>query len=203
MHRSWENLIIRNESELKDHKRLKKLLRNGDWLAVLGFNLAGFVSVSTGLFMIGVAMEKEPGRLQLLGGAAAILILGFLFFYFAQLLIKEVRLHPIRQYLKDPAGFEFIRGEIVESHYAPASKGKGRIIAQIKGGNGLVGFEHFHPSIWSFTTPEAETSLKEGDDWHEVKDKRRLLPVPVYILYKKGLPGVMIGIEQNLILSGT
>lgn len=203
MYRSWDNLSIQNESELKDHKRLKKLLNTGDWLAVLGFNLAGFVSVSTGFFMVGVAMEKEPGRLQLLGGAAAILILGFLFFYFAQVLIKEVRLHPIRQYLKDPAGFEFIRGEIVDSHFTPASKGKGRIVAQIKGENGLVGFEHFHPSIWSFTTVEAEASLKEGDDWYDMKGKRRLLPVPVYILHKKGLPGVMVGIEQNLISSGT
>ena len=203
MYRSWENLIIRNESELKDHKRLRKLLSVGDWLAVLGFNLAGFVSVSTGLFMVGVAMEKEPGRLPLLGGAAAILILGFLFFYFAQLMIKEVRLHPIRQYLKDPSGFEFIRGEIVDSHYTRANKGKGRIVAQIKGENGLIGVEHFHPSIWSFTTVEAEASLKEGDDWYAMKGKRRLLPVPVYILHKIGLPGVMIGIEQNLIDSGT
>ncbi|WP_408097500.1 hypothetical protein ACJVC5_00915 [Peredibacter sp. HCB2-198] len=180
---------------------MKKLLNKGEWLAILGFNLAGFVSVSTGLFMVGTAMEKEPGRMQLLGGAAVILILGLLFFYFSQLLIKETRLHPIRQYLKDPTGFEFIRGEIVESHYIPT--GKGRIVAQIKGDNGLVGVEHFHPSIWAFTTAEAEASLKEGDDWYDMKGKRRLLPVPVYILHKKGLPGVMVGIEQNLIKSST
>ncbi|WPU64510.1 hypothetical protein [Peredibacter starrii] len=188
MYRSWKNLIIQNESELKDQARIKKLLSVGDWPAVLGFNLAGFVAVSTGLFMIGVAMEKEPGRMPLFAGAGAVLILGFLFFYFAQVLVKEVRLHPIRQYLKDPTGFEFIRGEIVACHYIPG--GKGCVVAQIQGGKDLVGHEHFHPSIWTFASSETDTS-------------RRPLPVPVYILHKKGLPGVMIGIEQNLVDSST
>lgn len=100
-------------------------------------------------------------------------------------------------YLENPVGFDFIKGEIVSSHYTPADKGKGTIRAEIKGDEGSLLMIEVSPSIWPFTTKEAEECLRDGDDWYDLKGKRPLLPAPVYLLKHKEHGSVLIGIDQR------
>lgn len=176
----------------------------GDWVALIGFAIAGIISVIVAIFMLWLAITVPNERLSFAAAGILMCFLAIGFFIAVRLFRQEIALNPIRQYLKDPSGFEFIQGEMVSGDYSSGgSKGGRKIIVQIQGkdssGKELLAIEFFSPSAWPFTTQDAEDSLQEGDDWYDMKGKRRILPVKVHLLHHPKFTTALVGIDKNLL----
>lgn len=205
MYKSWKYLTVRSEMELRDPARLKKLLsaRGNELNGVIGFGLASVISFGLSIFLFWVAYTAPMNKIEPAIGAIVVLLLAMIFLFFARMFLKEMQLNPVRQFLKEPAGLEFIKGEITAAHYQSSNGKRGKMIAEIKGKNSegkeVLAIEFFDPSAWPFTTREADESLQEGDDWYDMKGKRGYLPVPVYILSGKESASALVGIDQSVL----
>jgi len=211
MYRTWQHLIIQNETGLQDPVRLKKLLRSSGSVglsAIVGFFTAGALSVLIAIFLFNEAFRLEEKQLSLILSGVAILVLSISFFVGSWLFWKERNLNLLRNFLRSPGDFIFIQGRLEDCHYLPGEKrSSDRIIVEghAKGpsGDDIIVREEFSPRIWNFTTPDAEESLKKGSDWYDKKGKRRLLPVPAYFICNKHRPAwaQLVAINHEYILS--
>lgn len=209
MYRTWQHLIIQNETGLQDPARLRKLSRADGrvgWLAIAGFSLAGLISVLLAIFLFNEAFENEEKFLSFLLTGLAVLVVGIAFFVGAWLFRKEMALNPLRSFLKHPEEFIVIQGQLEDCHYLAGEKRRyDRIIVEGRAvgpfGEQLAIHEEFAPAIWNFTTPQAERSLQKGADWYGKKGQRRLLPVPAYFLCRKQRPSQasLIAIREEYI----
>jgi len=207
MYRSWQHLIIQNETELQDPDRIRKLIRNDGrvgWVAVIGFFAAGLISLLLAIFLFYQGFELEEKQLSLLLSGAAMIVLSIAFFVGAKLFRQEMNLNPLRNYLKIPGNYQFLKGELENCYYLPGqSRRQDTIVVEGTAldsqGRVFQAREEFSPQIWNFTTPEAERSLQKGSDWYEMKDRRRLLPVPAYFLCNKNRSGLacLIAIDKE------
>lgn len=196
MYRTWQHLIIQNETGLQDPARIKRLSRASGhvgWLAVGGFFIAGIVAVFLAIFLFSVSFQFEDKRWSLLLSALVLLAMSGASFVSAWLFRKEMNLSPLRGFLKTPAEFTFVKGHLEDCHYVSGEKRhldaivvEGRALGP--NGEVLLVREEFSPDIWNFTTPEAEASLQKGSDWFDKKGQRRLLPIPAYFICKKNRP---------------
>lgn len=209
MHRTWQHLIIQNETGLQDPGRIKKLSRASSavgWTAVIGFFLAGVVSIFVGGFLFYVASTVQEKQLTLVLSGIAMSALSIAFFVGARLFKKEMNLSPIRGFLKSPQNFIFIKGQLEDCYYLPGQKRSGDTIvvegrAQGPNGEEILVQERFSPRIWNFTTPQAEESLQKGSDWYDKKGQRRLLPVPAYFICQKHRPvfAQLVAIDREFV----
>lgn len=207
MYRSWQHLIIHNETGLQDPRRIRKLSRTDGrvgWIAVFGFVAAGLISVFLAMFLIYQGFQLEEKQLSFLLSGLAVLALSGSLFVGAWFFRKEMDLNPLRGFLKKPEDFVFIKGELEDCHYLSGQSRRQDVII-VEGhalgpqGERLNVREEFSPQIWNFTTPQAERSLQKGSDWYDMKGKRRLLPVPAYFICNKSRPvyASLIGVDKE------
>lgn len=209
MHRSWQHLIIQNETGLQDPARIRKLSRADGrvgWIAFMGFMAAGLVSVLLAIFLIYQSFQFQEKFLSLLLSGLFILIIGGAFFIGAKIFLQEMNLNPLRNFLKNPENYLFVTGELQDCHYLSGQTRRQDVII-VEGfaigpeGKRLAVREEFSPQIWNFTTPQAERSLQKGSDWYDMKGKRRLLPVPAHFICNKFGPNVacLIAIDKDYV----
>lgn len=207
MYRSWQHLIIHNETGLQDPGRIRKLSRADGrvgWIAIFGFIFAGFISVFLAIFLMYQGLQLQDRQWSFVLSGLAILVMSAGFFAGAWLFRKEQNLNPLRGFLKNPEEFAFIKGELEDCHYFSGQSRRQDVII-VEGyalgphGEQLIVREEFSPRIWNFTTPQAERSLQKGSDWYDMKGKRRLLPVPAYFICRKMHPSeaCLIGIDKE------
>jgi hypothetical protein len=209
MYRTWQHLIIQNETGLQDPVRLRKLSRSSSrvgWVAVVGFIFAGVISLLLAIFLFNEAFENEERILSFLLSGLLVLVVGFAFFIGAWLFRKEMALNPLRGFLKNPGEYIVVQGQLEDCHYLAGEKRhydrivvEGHAVGPL--GERLIVREEFAPAIWNFTTPQGERSLQKGVDWYSKKGQRRLLPVPAYFLCRKLRPGQasLIAIREEYI----
>jgi hypothetical protein len=207
MYHSWETLFIKTEQELKDPARIQRVLRargaiNG-WV-IFGFIFGGLVSAGLGAFMIWV-FGFEQFELKGILGSIPLLLMTAACFYTAKLFSKEITLDLIRKFLKNPEDFEFIKGQLCAAFYLAGEKrSQDSMVIEGRGttssGVEVKSRDQMHPSIWPFTSEEADTQLKPGDDYFDQKGRRPRLPVPIYLLCPKENPkwAVFVGIDREL-----
>lgn len=209
MHRSWQHLIIQNETGLQDPARIRKLSRADGrigWIAFMGFIAAGLVSVLLAIFLIYQSFQFEEKFLSLLLSALFMLVIAGAFLIGAKLFLQEMNLNPLRNFLKTPEDYLFVTGELQDCHYLSGESRRQDVII-VEGfavgpeGKPLAVREEFSPRIWNFTTPQAERSLQKGSDWYDMKGKRRLLPVPAHFICNKSSPNVacLIAIDKEYV----
>ncbi|MDG0815204.1 hypothetical protein [Bdellovibrio svalbardensis] len=141
------------------------------------------------------------------------IVMAALCFFAASLFLKERNLDPLRNFLRNPDDFEFVKGEIVSATYnANENRRNSRMLIEGVGktlsGEPLLFFESFAPDIWPFLNEGENERLKPGDDQYDLKGKKRTLPVPIYVIYQKrsnlqsnsvGVAAALVGIDKDLI----
>ncbi|MFM6927401.1 MAG: hypothetical protein ACKOX6_03010 [Bdellovibrio sp.] len=166
MYRTWDNLVVRSESELKDPARLRCLNRGhifSRWAMIIGFACAGLMSLSImGALLWVFAFEK----FELKGAMAALfmLVLGAIFFWGSFMFKKDLGLDPIQGFLKHPEKYQFIPGKLTSSYYSARDRRQQSMIvaegeAELPSGTKLPVHEEFHYSIWPFTNRENEAHM--------------------------------------------
>lgn len=201
MYRSWKTLLIDNEVDLRSNERIHKLLwaRNSIALilAISGFFLGAIVCIGIAFLLIKVAHAYLWSFFML--------VMSALFFWVARQFLHERNMDPLRNYLRDPENFEFIKGELVSATYQYDDKRRNSRMmvkgqSQTPEGMPLVFFEYFDPSIWPFIEKGAEANLRPGDDWFELKGQRKTLPIKVYVLYHKHKQhAALVGVDRELL----
>lgn len=202
MYRSWKTLLIDNENDLRSSERIRKLqwARNSIALifVIIGFTLAGIACIGIAFLLIKAAQAYLWSLFMLLMSAV--------FFWGANQFLKERKIDPIRNYLRNPQNFEFIKGELVSATYQYNDNNRRNSRMMVEGqaktsdGVSLLFYEDFDPSIWPFVEKGAEKHLKAGDDWFELKGLRKTLPIQVYVLYQKHEQhAVLIGIDREFL----
>lgn len=210
MYTSWKHLILKNEHELKDRARLKRLYRSQAlpmYFVIGGFSLGGVTCIFASFPLFAMSIQANGFHLGLLIGGLFVLIFSLVFFGAGWMFKKNLDMDLLRNYFRDPEKFEFIKGKLTSAHFSSTGE-KASIRMMVKGegvynGKKILVSEDFRPSIWPFTDIESEESLRPGDDWYDMKGKRKVLPVDVHILVDVAGSsyGKLIGIDAGEILS--
>jgi hypothetical protein len=201
MYDSFEDLAVKDDADLRDQDRIRRLCRRTNsglyapiaFCGVLGVGLAALCLWAAGAR---IAMSREElWSLLCFSGFAAIMCLG-MSWAFAQELLQS----PLRGFLKDPTDYDFSPGRIEEAHYQ--SNGSRSTRARGSFGQGGIFLADFSAQLWSRAIAERgeDKCLKPGDDWYDRKGKRARLPLPVWVLHKRGNPrsGVLVGIPADV-----
>lgn len=197
MYKSFEDLAVKDDADLRDASRLRRLYRKNNY----GLYIAAIGSTAAGLGLAGLAVwafarrfsgEPMPAEVfrPLFGvGAAG----GGLCLWMGWMFTKYLRFNPLGGYLKNPSDYVFAEGKIERADYISDGKRSTARMA-VKGSFGEKGlfFEDFSPELWSRSVADKgeEEGLKPGDDWHSEKGKRMKLPLPAWVLYDRKTPGV-------------
>ena len=211
MYSSWQHLIIKNETQLQDIKRIRKLIWSSGtvgWLGVIGFALAGIASLLFAGSFIYIGMSTETYNLTMFAVAVLMTALAALFFVGTNYFTQEIKINLIRNFVKNPQAFDFIEGTLVSAGYVSnGSKRQNHYVvvgkAISKEGVELLAQEQFASRIWHFTTREDDEQLKEGDDWFDLKGKRPYLPIPAYFICLKKDPkfAALVAVDEKYLLA--
>ncbi|WP_413289172.1 hypothetical protein [Bdellovibrio sp. HCB337] len=209
MYTSWQHLIVHNETELHDKRRIKKLIRASGtigYFGVLAFAVAGIASLIFAGFFIFQGVEYQSYKVSMFAASVVMIALASLFFVGTRMFLQEVKINPLRNFAQNPNDFEFVEGTLESSTYVPGqSRRQDHMVVVGKAysstGAELYVREQFSTRIWNFINNGAEESLKKGDDWYDQKGKRKTLPVPAYFIYPKRDPTVaaLVGIDAKYI----
>lgn len=209
MYRSWQHLIIQNETGLQDRARIKKLNHtNGSIgaIAIIGFLVAAVISLVFSGFLVSESFDFVDKPISLALSGVVMLLVGCAFLVGAWLFWKERNMSPLQGFLKNPKDFVFVKGLLEDCYYISGDKRQlDRIIVEgyalSPDGQQIEVREEFAPSIWNFTTPEAESGLKQASDWYEKKGQRRLLPVPAYFICQRSRPTFarLVAIDREVV----
>ena len=206
MHKSFELLSVADDAQLRDPARIRRIYLSanyGLYVAVICCGAAGVGLAGLALWTLQYKMggRPMPGEVfwSLLGvgagGGLACLGMAYMFF-------QELRLNPLRAYLKDPASCLFSEGLIVEAQYLSdgSRSGARTTVSGTFGENGIF-MDDFEPGVWSRAVAEKgeEEGLKPGDDRYPEKGKRQKLPLPVWVIARREDPrlGVLCGIPAQ------
>lgn len=209
MYRTWKYLAVKNEQDLQSRDRLLKLARHRGlpgFLMIFVFGACALISLGLAGFF---AMMVQSGGLPMwssVGSALAMVLLAGTFVFGARVFLRERRLDVLRKILRDPESGSFVVGQLTSFNYVAGDSHKFSryfVEGQAEGPAGQTLFvgEFFDARIWPFTTEEGDRQIQKGDDWYDLKGKRRTLPVPAYFICEKKDPkiAVMVGIDQTLL----
>lgn len=112
---SLKSFRFASEAELRDPQRLKKVFwqtQGGNLFAVIAVSLVFGLPLLGFMLYIPIYVISDPkGSFMLILEPFLGLFLFFVWF-FVKGFIQEIRLNPIRDYLKNQSGFAFVKGEI-------------------------------------------------------------------------------------------
>ena len=197
MYISFEDLAVKDDADLRDPARVRRLYRKnnyGLYIAAIGCSAAGLGLAGLAAWACvykpgGKPMPPEVFRSLFglgAGGGLMCLWMGWTFF-------KYLRSNQLGGYLKDPSGYVFAEGKMEEADYISDGNRSGdRMLVKGSFGEKGIFLEEFSPSVWSRGVADRgeEEGLKPGDDWHSEKGKRIKLPLPAWVLYDRKTPGV-------------
>ena len=197
MYKTFDDLSVSDDVELRDARRIRRLY----WKNYYGLYAASGLCAAAGTALLGLAAWAVHAKLSGLNMPAeafwtffAIGALGALMtLWMAWLFSKELRLNPLRAFLKDPAACIFAEGRIEEADYLYSGGSRSRARMNVKGsyGEGGIFFADFDPGLWSRSVADRgeDEGLKPGDDRFPEKGKRVKLPLPAWVLYNRADPG--------------
>ncbi|OGR95997.1 MAG: hypothetical protein A2016_01975 [Elusimicrobia bacterium GWF2_62_30] len=208
MHKSFELLSVADDAQLRDPARIRRIYLSanyGLYAAMLSCGAAGVGLAGLALWTLQYKMGGRPmpgevfWSLLGVGAGGGLMCLGM-----ACAFLKELRLNPLRAYLKDPASCLFSEGSINEAHYLSSGKRSSSHMS-VSGTFGESGIfmDDFEPGVWSRAVAERgeEESLRPGDDRYPEKGKRQKLPLPVWVIARREDPrlGVLCGIPAKTV----
>lgn len=207
MYRSFDNLVVSGEAQLKDPARIKALERernSGSRLGAALLALGGLCCLA--LCVFGLALLRAPASptspgwsLPVISGLFAVMLLGMAAAFF-----REASLCPLAGYLRSPEGCRFEKGRVEEAVCCGGSGSSRRML--LKGNcGGLPFIDEFEAGAWSNAVAErGEDSLKPGDDRYDQKGKRARLPLEVWVLRGPGVkaPAALVGIPAEALRRG-
>lgn len=206
MHSSFKDLAVKDDTELRDTERLKRLYnKNFSGLKIasvcciaMGIPLAALTVWLAWDHFIAKAATIQPfwTLFGVVAGFGTICLgMGLAFW-------KECSGNPLAGYLKDPAGYVFTLGSITEATYLPADEGRGKMMVSGTFGEKGIFIEEFSPGPWSNAVAERgeDEGLKPGDDRYDQKGKRVRLPITAWIIYHSSQPhyGALAGIPAEI-----
>lgn len=184
MHRSLTLLRINeDQGNLQDRTRIFRLFVSTYSLTFVG--ACFLLTIAAGL-SIAIKEVCTMGGLPIDWGTVIFLAL----FFFPALIAGAAMLYwifrrPLWRYLRNPSQFQFIQGKAINATYRAGSKGRragSKMIVEFHADGVGTFTENFLPYIWMYSDNHRERSLKEGDDWFDLKGKRPKMPFPVHLL---------------------
>lgn len=209
MHRSWKYLTVKNEEELVDLKRLRRLSRHRGipgMASVIAFAVLALACLLMGAFFSIFSFRTEMSRESSLGTGLMLLLMSGVFLFAARLFYREWRQDLLRDYLLHPEEYEIVRGLLSSFSFVVGDRQKlsrfhveGEVVTSA--GTRVPALEFFAAEIWPFTTVEADSQLTPDDDWYELKGQRDALPIPAYFICTRVNPrrAALVGVDYDLI----
>src|SRR5437868_2621517 len=111
MYRSWQHLIIKNEADLRNPQRIRKLLRGSsslNWFAIIGFAFGGVLSLFLAAFLFYETFAFELNRISMMISSLIMAAIAIMFFIGAKVFAQEMHVNLLRSYLHKPEDFDFI-----------------------------------------------------------------------------------------------
>lgn len=209
MYRTWKYLVVKNEQDLKNRVRLKKLARHRGlpgFVMIFVFSTCALISLGLAGFFAAMAYTHKLPMWSSVVSALAMLLLTGAFVFGARVFLRERQMDVLRKILRHPDRGSFVTGKLTSFNYVAGDSRKFSryfVEGEAEGPEGQPLFvgEFFDADIWPFTTEEDDRQIQKGDDWYDLKGKRRTLPVPAYFICEAKDPkiGVLVGIDQSLL----
>jgi|GEM_PF-1741854 len=209
MYTSWKHLAIKDENELRNLARLKRIPRARGSMSIpvlILFGLGAAVSFALAVFFAFLGLTGGMTPFGSLGAVFAMFVLGVFFVIAIKLYREERYLDLVRRYLLQPLDFDFVEGTLESFTFQrDDSRRSGRIMVKghafAKSGQEMLAMEQFSPYIWPFTTEEEDARLQPHDDWYDLKGKRLKLPIKAYFIYEKANPqvGALVGVPEEIV----
>jgi len=207
MYKTFSDLAVRDDAELRDAGRIRRLY----WGTNSGLYFAAGACSAVGIALLGVAAwmvycklsgKNMPGPVfwPLFGTGA----FGGIVLWMGWMFSKELRINPLRAYLKDPSACVFSKGSIDKAVFlSDGKRASERMSVTGTFGEGGIFIADFDPRLWSRSVADRgeEEALKPGDDWYSEKGKRLKLPLPAWVISNRATPGwgMLVGIPAETV----
>lgn len=199
--------ISNHEQELKNAKRLRKLLSKKHFASVLGSFIFLFFSLMclyiTYLWLLAPGAEEMATKEWLIC-LSVMVVVTLVFAGGAVAFSWGIFKDPLFLYLFKPQLFSFHKAQVVSSKTIVIRGDKRshtKILATVlvEDGDKTYSFqEYFAPEMFPFIEKESEEGLTPEDDWYSEIGKRPYLPIAAYVLASQELKKMcLIGIEAD------